>query len=608
MSGDEPVEGSLSGGDPAECEITDRLSQASGRSPDFASENRALAGLARAMSEDPRRLPQRLVELALELCRAGSAGISILRFGPEGEYFEWTAVAGALASHPSGRVPRGQSTSGLTLSKNATQLFDRPGRFYPFLDIPSAPIQESLIVPLHSAEGPLGTVWAVHHEAGSAFDREDARILESLGAFIGAAMRLLTSLDSATSSVRELKRAQEELEESDRRKNEFLAMLGHELRNPLGAMASSVQILRSGPQDDRSSWATEVLDRQLDHVTHMIDDLLDISRITHGRIEIERIPVSLAAVVAQAVETTRPQIASRRQEVEVDLPEGPLPVIGDPERLAQIVSNLLDNASKYSSEGGRIFVTGERTESELLIRVRDSGVGITKEMLPRIFDLFVQGARTLDRAQGGLGIGLALVRRLAAMHGGTVEAQSAGAGQGSEFLLRLPAPADGTEVAPATDAASVRPKDDARARRRILVVDDNEDAAAGLSLLLELDGHDVRAAHDGAAALRVSEEFAPDIVILDIGLPGMDGYEVARRLRARPDGSHTTIIALTGYGLEEDRRRSFAAGFDHHVVKPIRSSEELLGPFAGERPDPMSETQRRRRPRTARVPARPEPS
>lgn len=596
-------------GNPAESVITERLSRSAPRSPDLASENRALTDLARTMAEDPGRLAQRVVELALELCRAGSAGISILRFGPEGEYFEWTAVAGLLADHASGRVPRDQSPSGFTLASNATQLFERPGRFYPFLNIPDAEVLEALSVPLHSPEGPLGTIWAAHHTVGRAFDREDARILESLGAFIGAAIRMLSSLDSATSSIHELKRAQEALEESDRRKNEFLAMLGHELRNPLGAMASSVQILRSGPQDDRASWATEVLDRQLDHVTHMIDDLLDISRITHGRIEIEKIPVSLVAVVAQAVETTRPQTASRRQEVLVELPQGPVQTLGDPERLAQVVSNLLDNASKYSSEGERIFVTGERTESEFVLHVRDTGVGITKEILPRIFDLFVQGARTLDRSQGGLGIGLALVRRIAAMHGGTVEANSAGAGQGSEFVLRLPM-LQADKDAPEAEVESVggRLEDDGRAVHRILVVDDNEDAAAGLSLLLELDGHVVRAAHDGHAALEAAEEFAPDIVILDIGLPGMDGYEVARRLRERAEGPRATLIALTGYGLEEDRRRSIEAGFDHHVVKPIRSSKELLGPFAGERPDPMSETQRRRRPRPPRDPARPEPS
>jgi CheY-like chemotaxis protein/two-component sensor histidine kinase len=348
---------------------------------------------------------------------------------------------------------------------------------------------------------------------------------------------------------------------------EFLAMLAHELRNPLAPIRNAVRVMQAGAAAGANpEWVTEVIDRQVTHLTRLVDDLLDVSRITSGKIELQLEPVEVADLVARAVESSRQLIEDRGHTLEVVLPEQPLWVQGDAVRLSQVFLNLLNNAAKYTPEGGRIEIAAERDRRQVAIRVRDSGVGIASELLPRVFDLFTQGERALDRADAGLGVGLTLVERLVRRHGGSVAAASDGPGRGSEFVVRLP-------LLARAPARPERPAPEAQAQpaggRRVLVVDDNRDSAETMAVLLRLWGHEARSAEHGEAALAVAQEFRPQAVLLDIGLPQMDGYEVARRLRALPGLDGVLLIAMTGYGQDRDRRRARRAGFDHHLVKPV---------------------------------------
>jgi PAS domain S-box-containing protein len=381
------------------------------------------------------------------------------------------------------------------------------------------------------------------------------------------------------------KRAEEELKEADRRKDEFLAMLAHELRNPLAPIRNAAALIgmTGGGAGDAENLRTarEMIERQVEHLTRLVDDLLDVSRITRGRVTLQPETVALSEVFARAVETSRPLVEARRHRLDVSLPPAPILVEGDPTRLAQVVENLLTNAAKYTDAGGEIRLSGEVEDGpggpQAVVRVRDNGIGMAAELLPHVFDLFTQDERTLDRSQGGLGIGLTLVRRLVELHGGRVEALSEGPGRGSEFVVRLPvARKSEVESRKSEEGGSAAPNADFRIPNlRVLVVDDNADSAESLSLIFSLQGYEVRAAHDGQAALDAAAEFAPDVIVLDIGLPVMDGYEVARRLRERPEEGRLLLVALTGYGQERDRERALAAGFNHHLVKPVNFTELL---------------------------------
>jgi signal transduction histidine kinase len=412
-------------------------------------------------------------------------------------------------------------------------------------------------------------------DAHTSLQAERARELQALNRTLEKANLELAEANAALESENAVRRrAEEALRDADRRKNEFLATLSHELRNPLAAIGNAVQYMQlAQPGDAGLVPAQDVLARQVGHLTRLIDDLLDVSRITRGRITLRPERVELADVVHRALETIRPLAADRRQQLVVTLPQEPLAVEGDPVRLAQVVGNLLSNAIKYTGEAGRIELTLGRSEHSrsAVIRVQDSGVGIVPEMLPRIFDLFHQGDQPASRKEGGLGIGLALVREVAALHGGSVEASSAGPGQGAEFVVRLPlAPGYALESAPPPAARSSAPRPAPAARRqRVLLVDDNRDSAESLAALLGMLGHEVWQAYDGREALAVARGRRPDLVLLDIGMPDISGYEVARELRADPSLDATTLIALTGYGSDDDRRQSLAAGFDGHLVKPI---------------------------------------
>ena len=363
----------------------------------------------------------------------------------------------------------------------------------------------------------------------------------------------------------------EALKEADRRKNEFLAMLGHELRNPLAPIRNATQILSlNGPPDAEVQWARGVIERQVHQMTRMVDDLLDVSRITQGKFKLEKEPVDLASVVARAAEMVRPLIDARGHRLTITLPPEPVWLDADPSRLAQVVANLLHNAAKYTDAGGQIRLASERRGEETVVTVRDTGIGIPADLLPRVFEPFTQEERLLDRAQGGLGIGLALVRSLVALHGGRVQAFSAGRGCGSEFVLYLPVSGQAPTASGGERATVGRVK---AASRRILVVDDNVDSAESLAVLLRVTGHEVRTAHAGRAALEAARACVPEIVLLDIGLPGMDGYEVARRLRQDLGLADVLLVAMTGYGQDEDRRRSHEAGFNAHLVKPVDLNE-----------------------------------
>jgi two-component system, chemotaxis family, CheB/CheR fusion protein len=368
----------------------------------------------------------------------------------------------------------------------------------------------------------------------------------------------------ALSDITERVQAEIALREADRRKDEFLATLAHELRNPLAPIMNSVQLL--GADTATRANARAIIDRQVRHMARLVDDLLDVSRITLGRINLRRERVSVAQVISHAVEASRPLIDSSAHVFNVQLPAEPLAVEADLTRLAQAVLNLLNNAAKYTPAGGRIDLAVAQAGSEVLIAVSDTGVGIPESMLPHIFEMFAQVDRNLARAQGGLGIGLTLAAKLVSMHGGTLEAYSAGLGFGSRFEIRIPL-AVGLAAVP-VDSAPLQ--SELPQARRVLVVDDNVDAAESLSLLLQADGHQTELAHDGLAAVEATARFAPDIVLLDIGLPGLNGYEAAMRMRQHNGSrSRPTLVALTGWGQQQDRERAAEAGFDLHLTKPV---------------------------------------
>jgi signal transduction histidine kinase/CheY-like chemotaxis protein len=355
-----------------------------------------------------------------------------------------------------------------------------------------------------------------------------------------------------------------EREQADRRKDEFLATLAHELRNPLAPIRNWVNVMRLSGTTEQGSRVWDLMDRQVSHMVRLVDDLMELSRITRGKIQLRMEAMELAPIVAAAVEASRPLIESARHQLTVAMPDEPVVVRADAVRLAQVISNLLNNAVKYTDEGGAITLALRQDGGEAVLSVKDSGIGIPPAALPRVFEMFVQGDGNDRRTRSGLGIGLTLVRSIVGMHGGRVEAQSAGPGTGSEFVVRLPL----SMMVPAPAESDVPPMRRYPGMTRVLVVDDNHDAADSLGALIGLLGADVRVAYDGRAALELFDAFRPAAVFLDLGMPDVDGYEVAHQIRSRPDARDTVLIALTGWGQERDRRRSAEAGFDRHLAKP----------------------------------------
>jgi PAS domain S-box-containing protein len=356
------------------------------------------------------------------------------------------------------------------------------------------------------------------------------------------------------------------LKEGDLRKDEFLAMLAHELRGPLAPLSNMLEIIkRASGNGELLEQARKTMERQMCHLVRLVDDLIDVSRITRSRIELRGERVDLASIIHQSVEACRPLAESARHEVTVTLPPQSIYLQADPVRLVQVFSNILNNACKYTEPGGKIWFSAERQGSDVVVKVKDTGVGIPPDKLVSVFEMFTQIDRSLERSQGGLGIGLALVKRLVEMHGGSVDASSEGPGRGSEFIVRLPVLIERPGAVPAVsipEAIQIKAS-------RILVVDDNTDAASSLAILLQMTGNETQMAHDGLEAVEVAEKFRPDVILLDIGLPKLSGYDACRRIREQPWGKSILMVALTGWGQEEDRRRSTEAGFNGHMVKPV---------------------------------------
>jgi signal transduction histidine kinase len=408
-------------------------------------------------------------------------------------------------------------------------------------------------------------------------DDEVGYLVEAFNAMLGEVGRRSEALErtnlSLSREMDERRGAESALRLADRRKDEFLATLAHELRNPLAPLRNALAILKLASADARvTAEAREMMERQLNQMVRLVDDLLDVSRITTGKLSLRREPTDLATVMRGAVDTVMPYLEARRHALKVTLPPQAVHLDADPTRLAQVFSNLLHNAAKFTPPGGRVEVSSDVEGDEVVVRVIDNGIGIARDMLGGVFEMFAQADQSLERAHAGLGVGLTLARRLVELHGGTLSATSEGAGRGSQFIVRLPiaAPAEGVRT-PAPARASPAPA----TPHRVLVVDDNRDFANSLALILRTQGNDVRVAHDGEAALALVDDWRPDIGFLDIGLPKLNGYDLARALRARPATTHMALVAVTGWGQENDRQRAFAAGFDQHLVKPAEPARVI---------------------------------
>jgi signal transduction histidine kinase/CheY-like chemotaxis protein/PAS domain-containing protein len=723
--------------------ITSELNHRPTHERDLASEHLAVTALMEDMANTASttcgdRILQRLVDTTLSLCRADSAGMSMLEMDGAREVFRWRAMAGRWAHHAGGSIDRHRSACGLVLDTNAPVLMAQPHRHYGVFP-GFEPIAELLLIPFHFEDRPVGTLWVVRQdEDGPRFDAEDLQLLTRLARYASIAYRLMLTQDRTTQlrleaeladsrllqdistqliiekdekgfrerlldaaisimhsdcaslqmfkedgsgggyldliashgfsqetidrwqsvtsktlttcgevlrsgrrvivtdvtkcefmsdsedllfflkggihavqstpllsrsgrllgafsthwhathspSDRDLRlldilarqaadllermMAEERLRDNDRRKEEFLATLAHELRNPLAPILNAVQFLNlMAPVAQEVQWAREVIVRQTMHLTRMVDDLLDVSRINTNRLELKREPVDLARVVHMAVETTQPFVTKRNHTVSVVLPTQRVMLDADPMRLSQVFANLINNAAKFSSQGRDIEVSAEVQGDRVRVRVRDHGIGIAATELPDIFDLFKRVASPPEREEGGLGIGLTLVKRLVEMHGGSVSAGSAGLGLGSDFVVQLPivtSVGDGQVTVEGSSSVG-------QGHLRVLIVDDHEDGAMSMCRLLRVLGYDARQACDGLAGFAAAEEFRPDAVLLDIGMPKLNGYDVARRLRSETWGKSMFLIAVTGWGQASDKQRATDAGFDEHLTKPVAVTE-----------------------------------
>jgi PAS domain S-box-containing protein len=540
---------------------------------------------------DVERVVQIATDAARELSGAAFGAFFYNVENEQGESYLLYTLSGApreaFAAFPNPRNTAvfGPTFRGEGVVRSADITADpRYGRTPPHHGMPKGhlPVRSYLAVPVRAPSGSvLGGLLFGHPEPGIFGEAAEQRVLavaaQAAVAFENARLHQASQLE-----ITQRRRAEEALSEADRRKDEFLAMLAHELRNPLAPIGTAAELLaRIVTGDARAQTAIGMIKRQVTQLTRLIDDLLDVSRITQGRIQLRRQPVDLAAVITQAVETIEPQLRERRHKLSVTASTyEPLYVLGDFARLVQCVANILANAVKYTEPGGQIAIRTGASRERLYLQISDTGIGIAPELLPRVFDLFVQSERTLDRAQGGLGIGLAVVQRLVQMHDGRVSARSDGLGRGSTFEIELPRIAR-------PSATAAQPAPSRGNARRVLIVDDNADAAESLAMLLAFQGHETQVAYSAGEALACIGSFGPEVALLDIGLPQMSGYELAVRLRALPHMSALRLIALTGYGQLEDQQRALASGFDAHMIKPVdlEALERVIaGPKDGSAP------------------------
>jgi signal transduction histidine kinase/ActR/RegA family two-component response regulator len=558
--------------------VTERLALRPARSPDFAAENVALVSLAQALTGPDESFLQFLAELALEVCHAESAGISVLRTAHEGgPSFDWVAAAGLCEPSRHATSPFEDSACGITVTLNAPQLFSYPQRHFAYLGTLEAEVVEGLVVVIPSGQGAHGTIWVMSHSDRKQFDREDCRLLNSLAGFASAALTLRRSRRQAEDEADRTHRARQALEQSDARREEFISMLGHELRNPMSPIESAIAIAkRSAAADEIAVRALTIAQRQMRQLRTLVDDLLDAARVRQGKLALKRSHTSLNEVVFDAITGVQHHIDARRHTLVLKGVETKTFVFADHVRLSQLIGNLVSNAAKYTPTGGRIELAVHSRASELAsdieptaenrvvtITVQDNGVGIDSDVLPKVFELFAQGPSVNNaRSEGGLGIGLALVKRIVDLHDGSIEIRSAGANKGTLVKLQLPILSRQPDRVAQIETPDAPPT-------RLLLVDDNPDALEALGMLLELDGHVVRTAASGADALEITREFVPEVALVDIGMPGIDGFQLAHMLRARTEFDSTLLVALTGYGSESDKSRALAAGFDFHLTKPL---------------------------------------
>ncbi|MGF6776626.1 hybrid sensor histidine kinase/response regulator [Paraburkholderia sp. GAS334] len=559
--------------------ITPRLDVRPHRPPDFAAESKAMHRLAQALTSSDGAMLQTLSDMALDLCEAGSAGIGLLERDADGtRVFRWVTVSGQCGNVAGTATPIADSPSGIALELAAGQLFSFPQRHFACLEGVNPPIVEELVVPIPDEPEPWGTLWVMSHDPEHLFDSEDRRILTSLAHFTCAALTITRAKADAEARAAEAETARNALALAEARKDDVIALLSHELRNPLAPIDSAMAAVRKLSAGNAVVLsALDIADRQIRLMKRLVGDLLDASRIRHGKLSVHPSYGLLQDIVADAVAATQAEIRNNQHRLTVTVPRYPVPVFADPARLTQIVSNLLSNAVKYTPAEGDITLLVEApnpgitstpgsSPREAVITVTDNGIGISPALLPHVFDMFVQSASARKRAEGGLGIGLAVVKHLVKAHNGTVTIASPGEGLGTAVTLRLPIVRESVDE-PAMSATRVL------APMRMLLVDDNEDAADALGTLLELEGHEVRRACSGPDALSIVESFTPDVALIDVCMPGMDGFELAQLLRLRAQCCLTRLVALTGYIDGASRLPSDDRIFDCHLTKPLSLDE-----------------------------------
>ena len=538
--------------------ITPLLAERSAPPRDIVAEHEALADLIGHAANEPSRLLQHLVDLAVRLCHAGSAGVSLLEPAAESAQgvFRWVAMSGAYREYVGGTTPESFSPCGVCLDRDTAQLYRYPARLFTYLAEASPPIVEGLVLPLRSEAGPLGTIWIVSHDEAGAFTSRDVAVMASLADF--------------TSTALVLQRARDEAQAANRAKDKFLAVVSHELRRPLTAIVGWSELLLAGRSTPATAArAIEALYANARRQQDMIEDLLDASRALTGSLRLNERPMDVTAVVRSAIEVVADNAKGRGVELSAELPD-PLTVHADPERLHQVVGNLLSNAVKFTPVGGRVSVTLHRVGPWIEISVKDTGIGIAPHMVPLVFDAFRQADTSSTRRESGLGLGLTIARRLTALHDGTIEAQSDGAGKGAAFIVRLPATRLIARSEPRPQAAVLTKRSLQLAGVTILVVDDESDVRDILVCVLEDAGATVLAAADVAGALSALASYCIDVLVTDLVMPGQDGYDLLARigLPASPARPRTTI-AVTALASARERLRALAAGFDHHVAKPV---------------------------------------
>jgi signal transduction histidine kinase len=541
-------------------------------------------GQSIASQLDIEKLLQTVTDAATSLSGAKFGAFFYNRVNELGEdYLLYTLAGAPREAFEKFGHPRATEVFAPTFRGEATVRSDditkdpRYGRMAPHHGMPPGhlPVCSYLAVPVKSRSGEVLGGLFLGHPQPARFNERVERLVEGVAAQAAIAIDNARLYEASQAQLATRERAEASLRDSDRRKDEFLATLAHELRNPLAPIRQAVNISQNpGATPAQKSWSHDVITRQVQHMSLLLDDLLDISRITRGTLELRRKRTQLANLVESAIETARPALDTKRHALEVHLPMVPVMLDVDPLRVSQVLSNLLTNSAKYTDPDGQVQISAELLGGDVLIRVVDNGIGIAPEAMPELFTMFSQVRSVRDRSDGGLGIGLALSRGLIELHGGRLEAHSRGLGLGSEFVVRLPA-----SVQPhAAPVAASEAAESVVRRRRVLVADDNIDAGESLAMLLRLDGHEVELANNGAQAVELFDRMKPEIAILDIGMPGLNGYEVAQRIRQKAK-KNVTLIAVTGWGQEADKARAAAAGFDHHFTKPVEPAvlSKLVG-------------------------------